>query len=143
MFCYYTSNNQRKLINQKNEENTALITTRILTTICIYIKLTKFLKIKSLKIEYDACNVIYEMCLNLDWCNNYKKEFSKKFLTKMTIKKIKNKNQEKLRQRKSRSSIMQKRRKFPDKQSKKFRTIMPLLDMFPVFLKFPKLHFLI
>lgn len=52
IFCYYSTNNLKKLIDQKDKKNTALIATPILTTICIYIKSTKLLEKGPSEIEY-------------------------------------------------------------------------------------------
>lgn len=81
-FCYYTTNNWKKLINQEDEKNTAPIATLILTTIRMYIGLTKFLEKKPLEIKCDADGVICKRCPKLDWRNNHKKEVAKKAINK-------------------------------------------------------------
>lgn len=65
-FCYYTTNNWEKLIDQEDQENTVLIAIPILTTICKYIGLTKFLEKGPFEIKYNTDGTICEQCLGLD-----------------------------------------------------------------------------
>lgn len=71
-FCYYITYNWEKLIDHKDEKNTALIATLILTTICIYIGSTKFLEKGPLEINYNANCAICLKCPALDWRDNHK-----------------------------------------------------------------------
>lgn len=81
-FCYHTINDWKKLIDQEDKKNTILITIPILTTICIYIGLIKFLKERPFEIEYDADSAFCEKCLGLDWYNNYEKEVAEEVINK-------------------------------------------------------------
>lgn len=77
IFCYYTTNNLEKQINQNDKEITILIATPILITICMHIRSTKFLKKRSFKIEYNDNGAICERYSSLAWRDNCKKKVAK------------------------------------------------------------------
>lgn len=81
-FCYHTTNNWEKLIDQEDEENTASIATPILTTICMYIRSTRFLEKRRPEIEYNADGAICGRCSGLDWRNNHEEEVAKETINK-------------------------------------------------------------
>lgn len=53
----------------------------------MYIRPIKFLEKKSLEIEYNTDNIIYERYFNLDRYDNYKKKVIKKVINKDNNKK--------------------------------------------------------
>lgn len=82
IFCYYTTNDWEKLIDQEDEENTASIVIPILTTIYIYIGPTKFLEKEPFEIEYNTDSTICGRYPSLDWHNNHKGKIVKKTINK-------------------------------------------------------------
>lgn len=81
-FCYHTTNNREKPIDQEDKKNTAPITTSILTTIRMHIGLTKFLEEEPPEIEYNVDSAIHGRYFGLDWCDKHKEEIVEEVINK-------------------------------------------------------------
>ena len=69
-YCYKTTNNFEKLLEQKDAKNTLKLATPILLTICMHIGPTRLLEVSLSNTEYDLERKLYEGCINANWVDD-------------------------------------------------------------------------